>query len=137
MPVNEIHHFTIMTTDLEKTAQFFKDALGFTDGYVPDTDPGFRFTWLYCGDQPTLHIVEREPRADSGTGRIDHVAFNCSDYPDVKARLEAHGATIEEQTLPDVGVHQIFVESLEGVWLELVFDYAEYRASIGDAAAAE
>lgn len=137
MPINTIHHFTVMTRDLDKTAAFFKDALGFTDGFVPDADPGFRFTWLYCGDQPTLHLVEREPRVETGTGRIDHVAFNCTDYLGVKERIEAHGATMEEQTMPDVGVHQIFVESEEGVWLELIFDIAEYRQSIGEAAAAE
>jgi len=131
MPVDLLHHFTILTDDLEKTATFFKDALGFTDGYSPDV--GFPFVWLYCGDQPVVHIVERDTPGAHGCGRIDHVAFNCTDYLAVKARLDACGATQKEQTLPEVGVHQIFVESPEGVWLELIFDINAYRKSVAAA----
>ncbi len=130
MPVNELHHFTIQTDDIDKTAAFFRDALGFTDGYCPDVD--VPFIWLYCGDRPAVHIVGRDAPDGHGSARIDHVAFNCTDYPGVKARLDAFGAKQKEQTQPAVGVHQIFVETPEGVWLELVFQIDDYRKSVGE-----
>ncbi len=124
MPIDLLHHFTLVTDNIEKTSQFLKEALGFTDGYTPKVD--FPLTWLYCGDQPVVHLVGKESPGPAGGGRIDHIAFNCSDYPTVKARLDQKGATQTEQSQPDVGVHQIFLETPKGIWRDLVFDYQKH-----------
>lgn len=129
MPVNALHHITVLTEDTEKTADFFRTVLELTDGFAPEL--GVPVVWLYCGDQPVVHIVGRAAPGAAGCGRIDHIAFQCSDYPGFKARVDASGAKQMEQTLADVGVHQIFVESPEGVWVELVFPYEEYRQAKG------
>ena len=135
MPVDLLHHFTILTKDVEETSEFLKTALGFTDGYTPEVD--FPLAWLYCGEQPVIHVVGKGSPGDTGGGRIDHVAFNCSDYPGVKARLDACGATQKEQTQPKIGVHQIFVEIPEGVWLELIFNYEQYLTDTDQKAATD
>ena len=127
MPLNELHHFTILTKSVENTAEFFKNALGLTDGFSPD--PGFPVIWLYLGDVPVVHIVHSDKPGEHGCGRVDHVAFNCSDYTAVKSRLDECGVNQKEQTQPSIGVHQIFAESPEGVWVELVFDIEEYRST--------
>ncbi len=126
MPVNELHHFTILTRDVEKTASFFKTALGFTKGFSPE--PGFPVEWLYLGGVPVVHVVHSDNPGDTGSGRIDHAAFNCTDYAAVKSRLDGCDVTVREQTQPEIAVHQIFVESPEGVWLELVFDIDDYKS---------
>jgi len=128
MPVNQLHHFTLLTNDVEKTSDFLKTSLGFTDGFTPDVD--FPLTWLYCDDQPVIHLVDKGPVGANGGGRVDHIAFNCSDYPAMKARLDKVGANITEQSQPEINVHQIFVETPEGVWLELVFNYQKYLNDI-------
>lgn len=125
MPLNQLHHFTILTDDIDRTSDFFVEALGLARGPTPDI--GFPFQWIYCGDQPVVHVVGRDAPEAAGCGRVDHLAFNCSDYAGVKARIDAYGANQKEQTLDQVGVHQIFVESPEGVWLELIFPIEEYR----------
>lgn len=127
MPLNTLHHFTILSDDVHKTAAFFRDTLDLQDGFAPALDAPV--VWLYCGDVPVVHIVGRDAQGAEGCGRIDHIAFSCSDYATVKARVDASGANQMEQTLDDVGVHQIFVESPEGVWIELVFALEEVRAS--------
>ena len=133
MSVDLLYHLMILTKDVEETSEFLEIALGFTDGYTPEVD--FPLAWLYCGEQPVIHVVGKESPGDTGGGRIDHVAFNCSDYPGVKARLDACGATQKEQTQPNVGVHQIFVEIPEGVWLELIFNYEQYLTDTDQKAA--
>ncbi len=125
MPVNTLHHFTILSEDIENTAAFFRAAIGLSDGFAPDI--GVPVIWLYCGDQPVVHIVGRDAAGAEGCGRIDHIAFQCSDYAGFKAKLDWLGVPQKEQTLPDAGVHQIFVESPEGVWIELVFPIAEFQ----------
>lgn len=88
--------------------------------------------WLYLGKDPVIHVVHPESRdvpKACDTGRIDHVAFNCTNYAAVKSRVEVNNANYQEQTQPEIGVHQIFVECPDGVWIELVFDIEEYNTS--------
>ena len=130
MPVNQLHHFTLLTDDVEKSSSFLKAALGFTDGFTPDVD--FPLKWLYCDDKPVIHLVGKSSPGLNGGGRVDHIAFNCSDYPALRARLDKVGANLTEQSQPKIDVHQIFVETPEGVWLELVFNYQEYLNDIDE-----
>ncbi len=130
MPVNQLHHFTLLTDDVEKSSNFFKASLGFTDGFTPDVN--FPLKWLYCGHKPVIHLVGKSSPGLNGGGRVDHIAFNCSDYRALKARLDKVGANLKEQSQPEIGVHQIFVETPEGVWLELVFNYQEYLHDIDE-----
>ena len=130
MPLNTLHHFTILSEDVQKTSAFFKDVLGLSDGYSPE--PGFTVKWLYLGKDPVIHVVHPESRdvpKPCDSGRIDHVAFNCTNYAAVKSRIEVNNANYQEQTQPEIGVHQIFVECPGGVWIELVFDIEEYNTS--------
>lgn len=125
MPANMLHHFTILSDDVDKTAAFFRTAIGLTDGFAPSL--GNSVIWLYTGDQPVVHIVGRDDPGAAGCGRIDHVAFQCTDYVGFKAKLDRLDIPQKEQTLTDAGVHQIFVESPESVWVELVFPLEEYE----------
>ncbi|MGH7124386.1 MAG: VOC family protein, partial [Stellaceae bacterium] len=53
MPVRELNHFNVQTTDLEKTKSFYETVLGFKVGPRPNFDfPGYG---LYCGDMPVVH----------------------------------------------------------------------------------
>ena len=96
MPVDLLHHYTILTKDAEETPKFLKTKLGFTDGDAPEVD--FPLAWLYCGEQQVIHVVGKDSPGDTGGGPIDHVAFNFSDYSGVKARLGACCATHKEKT---------------------------------------
>ena len=75
-----------------------------------------------------IHVVDHAQPAISGTGRIDHFGFEASGYAGVKAKLDAHGANVMEQTLTAIGLYRIFAQSPEGVWIELNFDLDDYRA---------
>lgn len=130
MPVDHLNHFTIVTDDVERTAAFFIEALGFERGPAPALD--FPVVWLYCGGFAAIHVVDRSRPEIRGTGRIDHFGFEASDYAGTKARLDAYGVNLMEQNLPAIGLHQIFVESPEGVWVELNFKLDDYLTGAAD-----
>lgn len=132
MPVERIEHFLVLTDDIEETKRFYCDVLGFAEGYRPEL--GFPGYWLYAGEVPCIHIGERDayrgftkafdiPFSEraSGTGPVDHVAFNATGFAETKARLDAAGIGYKQNTLSEIGLSQIFVEDPNGVTLELNF----------------
>ena len=68
MPIARMDHFTILTTNAEKTVAFYNDILGFTSG----PRPAFSFpgAWLYNDGKAVLHVVQR-PSIPDGGGVLD------------------------------------------------------------------
>lgn len=131
MPVDRLDHCTIVSNDVERSAAFFVDALGFERGTAPALD--FPVIWLYCGGTASIHIADRSRTEIACSGRIDHFGYEAFDYAAMKARLDAYGARLVEQNLPAIGLHQIFAQSPDGVWIELNFKREDYRAAIAGA----
>ena len=127
MAIDTLDHFTIMTSDVDATAQFFIDALDFRAGPSPALD--FPVRWVYTGDKATVHIVDRDYAGAEGTNHIDHIGFRATDYAGVLKRVTEYGAEIMEQTLPAIGLHQLFVKCPHSVWLELIFTLDDYRGA--------
>src|SRR3984957_21122170 len=57
MPIARMDHFTILTTNAEKTVAFYNGILGFTSG----PRPAFSFpgAWLYNDGKAVLLVVQR------------------------------------------------------------------------------
>lgn len=148
MPINKLAHFSVRTTDLQASCDFYQDILGFTQGFRPPFD--FPGAWLYRGgdegDFGTVHIIGIDPndpkglieylgdKAEDGlvgTGAIDHVAFLATDLKDMHERLKRAGVSYRERTVPSLGLHQLFMEDPSGVTIELNYPAAEAPAAIG------
>lgn len=118
MQVRGLDHYNVSTVDAARSAQFYVDVLGFRIGDRPPFP--FPGAWVYCGDQPVLHLVEK-PSIPEGTGRVDHIAFQASGYAETKSRLDAHSVKYRENVVPGGGPTQIFLETPDSLWLELIF----------------
>jgi catechol 2,3-dioxygenase-like lactoylglutathione lyase family enzyme len=133
MSVLSLNHYTIRTTDLERSRRFYEEVVGLKSGDRPPFNfPGL---WLYSADGvAALHLVGIVPGdglADYlgakaggsaiGGGAIDHIAFMCSDLEGVRASLQRIGVPFRERTVPLIDMAQIFLEDPEGVTLELNF----------------
>ncbi len=118
MPLEYIDHYNVVTTDAAASAKFYVDVLGLQIG----DRPPFKFpgAWVYAGDQPVLHLVEKTEIPD-GTGRVDHVAFRCTGYGEIVERLKAAGVEYMERVVPKINLTQLFLESPDGLKLELTF----------------
>ena len=123
MAVEKLDHYTIRTEDLDATRRFYTEVLGLSAGPRPAfTFPGL---WLYQGRDPLVHVVGVEPGsaadADSGTGRLDHVAFMGSDITAMRERFRASGVAFQERVVPTLSLEQLFVRDPNGIKIELNF----------------
>jgi catechol 2,3-dioxygenase-like lactoylglutathione lyase family enzyme len=134
MGLNALNHYTIRPADLEATKDFYVDVLGLEIGYRPPLAfPGY---WLYCGGQPTVHLIG--PRADDAhpkhreagpTGLLDHIAFSCTGLQAMRANLAARGVRHEERVIPRDRQTQIFLHDPDGVAVELNYPPEETAAT--------
>lgn len=126
MPVHKLEHYTVRCTDMGRTRDFYCDVLGLTVGPRPDLD--FKGYWLYVGDTPTVHLVDKEeaeamtggPRHGKETAAFDHVAFLSTDIDATREALRARNIEFLEMSFPGV-MQQIFVPDPENVLVELTF----------------
>ena len=132
MPLLRLEHYLVLSDDIEKTKEFYCDALGMREGFRPQLEfPGY---WLYVGDTPSIHIAEWRSYAvwtkgvgipvstkAPGTGPVDHIAFNASGFEETRARLTSRGLEPAENLLDDIGLRQLFLYDPNGVAIELNF----------------
>ena len=145
MGLRFMEHVLILTHDPEGTRDWFCNNLGFRDGYHPEF--GFPVYWLYIGEQDVLHIGkarysehqetylrtpgDREDQDFSaagalGSGRIDHVCFNCENIEEFVDRLTRNGVEFSERKAHNSNLYQLFMrEPINGIKVELNFSAEE------------
>jgi catechol 2,3-dioxygenase-like lactoylglutathione lyase family enzyme len=145
MGLKFMEHILILTHDPEGTRDWFCNNLGFRSGDHPEF--GFPVYWLYIGDQDVVHIGKAKfsehqdtylktpsDRADQdysaagapGSGRIDHVCFNCDGMTEFIDRLNTNGVEFSERKAHNSNLYQLFMrEPINGIKVELNFSAAE------------
>lgn len=131
---NRLDHFLVMTHDVDGTRDFYRDVLGFEEGFRPEL--GFLGHWLYLGDVAVIHIADWDSYTAhsrrlgipvttpaDGTGVLDHVAFNApgSSHAALVERLHQRGLDYHPHDSPDIGLRQVFLADPNGLKLELNF----------------
>ena len=130
MPLTRLEHFLVLTDDLEATRDFYCQVLGLQVGFRPPL--GFPGYWLYLGDVPCIHLAEwRTYTAHSngrgipvsgraeGTGPVDHIAFNATDYDEILERVQRHGVPVKGNIASPNGLRQLFLMDPNGVKIEI------------------
>ena len=121
-----LNHYSVRTTELEKTRDFYAEVLGLTVGPRPNFPfPGL---WMYRGDHAdvanaVVHLIgmdandpeglkaylgDRDVSALRGTGAIDHIAFFADGLSDMLKHLATLSIVPRERTTPSIGLHQLF-----------------------------
>ena len=115
------NHIGLPSLDVEKTALFYCDVLGFR--VVPRPSFSFDGRWLYRESVGMLihllHVADHVPSTAPIETRNSHFALQCSDYDEVVKVLEARGIEFVERTLPDHGYRQVFFSDPDGNVIEL------------------
>jgi catechol 2,3-dioxygenase-like lactoylglutathione lyase family enzyme len=141
-----LNHFSIRTTDLQATEQFYAAVLGLSAGPRPNFPfPGI---WMYNGSHndvanAVVHIIgmdkndpeglkqylgERDVSTLHGTGAVDHIAFFATGLAAMLAHLKTIGVPCRERTTPSIGLHQLFLDDPCGLVVELNYPQAEKQA---------
>ncbi|MBX3617628.1 VOC family protein [Nitrosomonas sp.] len=119
MKILGMNHFTVLSSNLERSKNFYINILGLSEGYRPPfTFPG---VWLYAGDQAILHIMTGKPIPANAAGVIDHMAFTASGLQATADTLKLHGIHYELQRLPELEIWQLFCHDPDGAKVELDF----------------
>lgn len=121
--ITAMNHFTVLSSDRERTLAFYCGLLGLQEGWRPPFD--FPGAWLYANGQAVLHVVCGRALPDPPRGVIDHMAFSAQGLAATKARLEAAGIAYDLRHLPGGGGWQLFTFDPDGARVELDFDAAE------------
>ena len=128
MGVTAIAHVTLLSDDIDATRDFYCETLGLREGERPPLPfPGH---WLYGDEGPLVHIADRAvylahareiglPEPCAAGPPIDHIAFAASDYEEASARLERGGVSAVRNSVPGVGLRQLFFRDPDGVRIEV------------------
>jgi catechol 2,3-dioxygenase-like lactoylglutathione lyase family enzyme len=120
MPVHRIDHVTLNASDLSRTCDFYRDALGFQ--VQPMEGYGIKGAWLSLDGHPYVHVIWRQAeQARESRGLVDHFALQATGIAEMRQRLDGLGVAYRENALPDIGVHQIVMQDPDGVKVELNF----------------
>jgi catechol 2,3-dioxygenase-like lactoylglutathione lyase family enzyme len=141
MMIRRLEHYNIRTTKYAETVKFYDDALGMKVKHAPMASPESPPSWIYDDSgTPVVHLSPVDPKdpagsyakmaqyrgadpdaAFEGSGAIDHIAFECVGFDEIKTRLESMKAKFVENAFPSFNLKQIFVKDPNGVTLELNF----------------
>jgi catechol 2,3-dioxygenase-like lactoylglutathione lyase family enzyme len=119
MNVTGMNHFTILTDDVPRTVDFYREFLGLCAGYRPDL--GFPGAWLYAGGQALLHVIGGRSRDALRAGVIDHMAFSATGLAATLDRLAARGIEHVCRQQAGTGLWQVFFHDPNGARVELDF----------------
>ncbi|MGL5088507.1 VOC family protein [Cetobacterium sp.] len=114
------NHFNINVLNLEKSIQFYQNALGLKEVKRHSAEDG-SFILAYLGDGETGFTIEltwlkdREEAYDLGDEEF-HLAFVVDDYSAAHKKHTEMGCICYEN--PEMGIY--FINDPDGYWLEVV-----------------
>ena len=138
MALKTFEHVLILADDVDKTKDFYVNILGLNIGYRPDFP--FKGYWLYLDENPKaacIHLAMRKQDTGqdyyigkkddvkSGSGAIDHVAFNAYDIESMKEKLEKISIEYTHRKVPGFPLEQLFIMDPDGVKVELNYATSE------------
>jgi catechol 2,3-dioxygenase-like lactoylglutathione lyase family enzyme len=132
MSLAKMEHFLVLTDDVDATRNFYRDILGMEEGFRPAME--FSGYWLYADGTACIHIGDRKTYAAyvdrvglsisgpaPGTGPVDHIAFSAEDFEEVVARLKRHDKPFGQNSVPEIGLRQLFFMDPNGLKIEVNF----------------
>lgn len=134
MSIVGLNHYNLRAPrpQMEKLKAFYCGVLGLVQGERPSL--GSFGYWLYAGPECVLHLSEAA--ADEAAASLtamrpvstfDHVAFTCTDRPEMETSLKQNGVDFRIGTVPALGITQLFLQDPAGNGIELSFKQATHK----------
>jgi catechol 2,3-dioxygenase-like lactoylglutathione lyase family enzyme len=132
MAIRNIDHVNIRTRSVAETVRFYVDCLGMKATPTPVSEDMNESAWLcdegvraaiHVGSAAIRYAADETAPAETaeGSGKLHHVAFECSDYAAMVARLEARKQRFDVGGIPEIKLRQLFVRDPNGILIELNF----------------
>src|SRR5882724_3292258 len=121
MAIVQPSHYSIRTTDLDRSQRFYTEVLQLRVGFRPPFN--FPGVWLYPDQDESefgvVHLIEQRDEDPQGSGSVDHIAFLATDWPGMRQRCDALGVPYRVQRVPSLNLIQVFLVDPSGVTIEL------------------
>ena len=123
-------HLTLATREVQKTAEFLEQTLGYSRDPSPPNSP-VETIWLSLGNGQQFHVTfvagfETSP-FEGEFGRHIAVFYPQRGFDELKARLHARGATITPPLRPSGFERFFFREPVNGYVFEVIDDARQGR----------
>ena len=128
MPLLDLHHVAIKTSDLDATERFYVDVLGMEKVDRPDFD--FPGAWLQMGDT-MFHLMagyagkDEQGNSPTGSAAVDHLAIRAEGFDEMRQRVINAGLSYRDNEISVFKLWQLFVDDPNGVRIELNFDASQ------------
>jgi len=117
-----LNHIALYVVDLQKSADFYKNALLLPE--IPEPFKDGKHVWLRIGPHSQLHIIQGNKAQEHDINT--HLAFSVKDLSKFMAHLDKLGVRYgswksepgKTTPRPD-GVKQIYLQDPDGFWLEV------------------
>ena len=117
-----IEHINISAPSdmLLQEKEFFCELFNLKVGFRPKfSRNGY---WLYSGERALVHLTESNLHTpNQSQGCLDHIAFQLTGLDSLLSKLAARNINYQTDSLPEIGMTQIFFNSPSGVGLEANF----------------
>eukprot|EP00884_Botryococcus_braunii_P022023 jgi/Botrbrau1/8504/Bobra.0029s0010.2 len=121
LPLRSLNHISRVCKDVEVTAKFYEEVLGF---YKVKRPSSFDFDgyWLF-NYNIGIHLIAGEPlaRPRELNPRADHMSFQADNLMDVEERLKAFGIPTVKANVMENGIciTQVFFKDPDGNMIEV------------------
>ena len=117
-----LNHIALYVVDLQKSADFYKQALLLPE--LPEPCKDGKHVWLRIGPHSQLHIIQGNKVQDHDINT--HLAFSVKNLTKFRAHLDQlairygswKGEARQTTPRPD-GVQQVYLQDPDGFWLEV------------------
>ena len=120
LSITGVHHVSILSTNFDRSRQFYTGILGFEEIAKPSTF-NFNVCWFRFGDEQ-LHLIDAD-KADTISPR--HFAVHVEDAKAARVHLKENDCAVEETT-PIPGADRFFTHDPDGNRIEMIQWFEDY-----------
>lgn len=128
MPLKNLDHINVRTTNLPAMIEWYSNVLGMKQGNRPNFS--FPGAWMYAGDNAVVHLVgvtEGSAGAGAETAlKLEHFALSATDWKAFESSLIAAEEKYSTNVLEDFQILQCNVYDPDGNHIHVDFPASEF-----------
>ena len=123
MQVKKLDHVNIHTANVDRMVEWYERVLGMKSGERPPFP--FPGAWLYCGGEPTIHLVGVSKQPETTGLQLEHFAFSATGLKDFLECLNRENVRYDARRVPRSDGVQINVWDPDGNHIHIDFEGPE------------
>lgn len=119
----KVQYSTMIVNDLEESVKFYRDVLGFAEGYHVDLPNGAKITIMNSEDGASVELIEGK-MFETG---LYSIGTDVDDLDETLEHLKANGCEPISPVVPTTVGRQVFIQDPNGVKICLIEHSKEYK----------